>query len=261
MVPRKGVRSYLFRDVCVSRRAVRQVGRECRRRRHRRRRRRYRRRGRARVRVQCAASGVFRGFDVLSSSAGFLDRRDQLLLEQLVRRLWKTSLIYRSGGARRCRKQPRVRKHNEEDGLQRGKFRFLAIRYIYIVPSILLSRSVVRFRGLTSRPPNANSNLTSVPAHSWHVINSTPPPSRSFSLSLLFFIPLETPCSPLLCSLCFIVKRSREMDQNPNDPVILSSNVTTRVFFFSVNPFDRTILCYQKYDQCALSFKCKFNSI
>lgn len=51
MVPRKGVRSCLFRDVCVSRRAVRQVGRECRRRRHRRRRRRYRRRGRLRVRV------------------------------------------------------------------------------------------------------------------------------------------------------------------------------------------------------------------
>lgn len=105
---------------------------------------------------------------MLSSSLGFLDRRDQLLLEQLVRRLWETILFYRSGGARRCRKQPRVRKHNEEDGLQRGKFHRCMLLYL----AILLSRLVVRSRELTSRPPNANSNLTSVPAHSWHVINS-----------------------------------------------------------------------------------------
>lgn len=139
---------------------------------------------------------------MLSSSLGFLDRRDQLLLEQLVRRLWETILFYRSGGARRCRKQPRVRKHNEEDGLQRGKLNRCMPLYL----AISLSRFVVRSRELTSRPPNANSNLTSVPAHSWHVINSPLSPRiSSFSSFLsLFLLSFLSRYRVLLCA----VKRS-----------------------------------------------------
>lgn len=75
------------------------------------------------LRVQCAAAGPRSRF-----ARGYLDRRDQLvvsvvldvLLGRLVQRLRDTVLRDRSGGARRCRKQPRAWKHNEEDGLQRG---------------------------------------------------------------------------------------------------------------------------------------------
>lgn len=115
------------RDVCVSRRSVRRVGRrEC-----------YRcrrclncrprslRRGRHRV-----ASAVS-GLDALSPSFGgpsLLDKRDQLLLLLLLllgllaRQLPARIPFCWNGGARRRRKQPRVRKHSEEDGLQRGEY-------------------------------------------------------------------------------------------------------------------------------------------
>lgn len=112
------------RDVCVSRRFVRRVSRrEC-----------YRRLNcrprflhRGRRRVASAVSGL----DALSSSPGgasLLDKRDQLLLLLLLllgllaRQLPARIPFCWSGGARRRRKQPRVRKHSEEDGLQRGEY-------------------------------------------------------------------------------------------------------------------------------------------
>lgn len=116
------------RDVCVSRRSVRRVGRrEC-----------YRRlncrpRSLRRGRVASAVSGL----DALSPSFGgpfLLDKRDQLLLLLLLllgllaRRLAARIPFCWSGGARRRRKQPRVRKHSEEDGLQRGE---------YLLPNLL----------------------------------------------------------------------------------------------------------------------------